>query len=432
MLEKVNMSFSYSGITNYGKATLPSVEAGLGSINIIKDPPKSIMTRKITKVGENSSLTQMIENSGDRSCEAINVYARGVNPFVSVSYQNYGNNGGQSKGGNSSMYGGRQAYLPYNFKNGSFRPPMLTQKQLVPLSRQPRTSTSMICKPGMVDYSKKIYDQPTHEDDVKGVKKNVIKSSVRPTMVYNVHTEQPRSENLEDLNAVKKNVIKTSARPTMVYNIHIPQTQQSGTYHNVKDIKTIQASTNTGTSRITVNKPVNICTKDYTQDILTTDVTSNIRKNVHVTPIDMINDNHVRVKDTVTMSHTPNMVGYTTKDNIITNQVELEKNIPVYTARTNTNRNIHVRSENENELSLTSNRPVTQVMYSYGTQYTGKVDNITKRDVDLPERTKRGGFEPRGNKPTMERISTVPKDIDSEKTRMNKKIMNQMLSRNNF
>ena len=54
---------SYSGISNYGKVTLPSVEAGLGSMNILRDPPKSIMTRRIDKVGETSSITEMIDLS---------------------------------------------------------------------------------------------------------------------------------------------------------------------------------------------------------------------------------------------------------------------------------------------------------------------------------------------------------------------------------
>ena len=46
------MSFSYSGLSNYGKATLPSVEGGFGSMNVLRDPPKSISTRRKIRVGE--------------------------------------------------------------------------------------------------------------------------------------------------------------------------------------------------------------------------------------------------------------------------------------------------------------------------------------------------------------------------------------------
>ena len=89
------MSISYSGLTNYGKATLPSVESWGTNMNILRDPPKSIMTRRIDKVGETSSITELIDGSGNRNCEAISLYARGINPFVSVDYGNAGNNGGQ-------------------------------------------------------------------------------------------------------------------------------------------------------------------------------------------------------------------------------------------------------------------------------------------------------------------------------------------------
>ena len=51
------MSISYSGLTNYGKLTLPSVVGGLGSMNILRDPPKSLMTRRIDKVGDTSAIT---------------------------------------------------------------------------------------------------------------------------------------------------------------------------------------------------------------------------------------------------------------------------------------------------------------------------------------------------------------------------------------
>ena len=92
------MSFSYSGLTNYGKASLPSAEGWGSNMNILRDPPKSIHTRRLDKVGQTSDITAMIDDSGNRVCEGINVFARGVNPMVSVSYNNVGNNGGQGSG----------------------------------------------------------------------------------------------------------------------------------------------------------------------------------------------------------------------------------------------------------------------------------------------------------------------------------------------
>ena len=43
------MSLSYTGLTNYGKTALPSVESWGTNMNILRDPPKSIMTRKQNK-----------------------------------------------------------------------------------------------------------------------------------------------------------------------------------------------------------------------------------------------------------------------------------------------------------------------------------------------------------------------------------------------
>ena len=128
------MSISYSAITNFGKVTLPSVETWGSNMNILKDPPRSIMTRKIDKVGETSFITETIDQSENRVAESILQFARGVNPRVSVSYSNNSNNGGQLSGGISAISNnsGRSASLPYKV-NETFRPPVLTQFDLQPL-----------------------------------------------------------------------------------------------------------------------------------------------------------------------------------------------------------------------------------------------------------------------------------------------------------
>ena len=157
------MSLSYSGLTNYGKATLPSVEGWGTSLNIVKDPPKSIHTRRINKVGQTSMITEDIDAARDRACEAIRVYARGTNPAVSVMYTNQGMAGGSCKGEGSSantntgICSNTQASLPFKImKDGAFRPPVFTQEQLLPLSRQPRAKTCANTIPNLADYTKRI------------------------------------------------------------------------------------------------------------------------------------------------------------------------------------------------------------------------------------------------------------------------------------
>lgn len=125
---------SYDCLTTSRKVTLPSVEMWGTNMNILRDPPASKYTRRIDKVGDTQEVLLAQEDSGDRIAEMINVYARGVNPMVSVSYDNYGNNAGAR---NSILQGGRAVKLPY--KPEVFHPPVFRQEDLMPLSRQPRT-----------------------------------------------------------------------------------------------------------------------------------------------------------------------------------------------------------------------------------------------------------------------------------------------------
>lgn len=157
---------SYSALTSYGKATLPSVEVWNGNFDIVKDPPSGIHTRRIIKVGENNDILDWNDDSGSRINEMINVYARGNNPMVSVQYSNHGNSGsglmgidGGTVGSNMQgiMTTGGGGKLPYRIMNeGAFRPPILRQEDLLPLSRMPRLCTSVTSKRCRVDQTKRI------------------------------------------------------------------------------------------------------------------------------------------------------------------------------------------------------------------------------------------------------------------------------------
>lgn len=141
---------SYSGLRTARKVTLPSVEMWNSDLNVLRDPPKSIHTRRIDKVGDTQSILLSQDESGDRICEMINVYARGVNPMVSVSYDNFSNNAGRKNVFSNQA----QASLPYKVEN--VRPPVLRQEDLLPLSRMPRNwfySFTNPSLPGVVNES---------------------------------------------------------------------------------------------------------------------------------------------------------------------------------------------------------------------------------------------------------------------------------------
>lgn len=185
------MAISYSGIVgNKGKITLPSVESWGTNNNILKDPPKSIMTRRVDKVNEDGSLNEMMYDSGDRWAECLNVYARGVNPMVSVQYNNAS---------------GAPVKQPYRIlTDGAFRPPQLTQEQLLPLSRLPRNVTQAITNKEFIDYTKRVTCPLTQ----RVIKEQTIKSSIRPTKYVKIAT--PVKEHFTVNYVVENPVIATA------------------------------------------------------------------------------------------------------------------------------------------------------------------------------------------------------------------------------
>jgi hypothetical protein len=119
------MSFSY-----FKKERGGVNPAGWEQPVIYKDPPKGIFTRKYepVNVADTMYMLQADNQYGDptRYNEAIQVYARGQNPMVEVSYQNAG---GAST--NSSL-GNAQVSNPYKVE--VVRPPLMPAEVLVPLS----------------------------------------------------------------------------------------------------------------------------------------------------------------------------------------------------------------------------------------------------------------------------------------------------------
>ena len=186
--------------------TLPSVDGFNGSFNILRDPPKSIFTKRIDKVGQNNDIIDDIDMSGDRMSEGIKVYARGVNPMVSVSYDNNSNNAGSFTSGafgqgnysNQGHHtGNRQAFLPYRIGDkGAFRPPIRSQRDLMPLSRQPRAWFQALTNPGFADFTKKKF-LPTQFRMIRDI---VLKTDqvVKPN--HSVKIEKPILENMKDDN----------------------------------------------------------------------------------------------------------------------------------------------------------------------------------------------------------------------------------------
>ena len=185
--------------------TLPSVEQWGTNANILRDPPKSITTRRIDKVFQNTDITDLVDDSGDRINDGINVYARGVNPMVSISYDNVSNNAGIS--GNPTSTSNRvQARLPYPvMEGGAFRPPIYTQRDLLPLSRLPRTWFSTMTTPGFADFSKTIQ----RPNDYRAIKDMLNIYDIKPNKTTNI--EKPLIENFKMMNTINDKHINVGA-----------------------------------------------------------------------------------------------------------------------------------------------------------------------------------------------------------------------------
>ena len=451
------MSISYSGLTNYGKATNPSVEMGLGSMNILRDPPRSITTKRVDKVGQTSSITEMIYDSGNRACEAINLYARGVNPSVSVSYGNAGNNGGQRSSSvfGSNITGGLQAKLPYTImKDGAFRPPTRTQDQLLPLSRLPRVNTESFTQPGFVDYSKRLN---CSEGVYRQIKKDTIKACIRPTATYKINQQirEPFEVKYVIKNPVKFDsmagfsgtrtrdlTIQDVKKPTRGLNDNILNTNA---YSNKSGKTMINGEIDMNTNRyiqdvlygdVQVNPSgktmidgeIDMSTDRYIQDVLYGDVQTNKSKSIHITPIDNVINTNNYTKDINNIFYTAPISG-NTKDMYIHEDIELKRSSLLTSANSQKTQNIYVRPEVQYEKELQRNRPITEMVSNQGSNTMKSFNDMNNRDYKLHYTVNAGSYEGKAQRPLQNRITQYKEEYETEKSIRDKKIINMQQSR---
>ena len=209
---------SFSSLRSHPKVTLPSVDNGwLINSSIVKDPPKSITTRRIDKVGQTQMVEEMIEDNGSRICGTIMKFPRGVNP--AAEYTEPIENNVKLPGANStirdnsnnllqlrtdpgyffrSQYGrGSGGYLARRIMmyGGAFRPPIMTQQQLMPLSRQPRVRTSCVTHPEKINYRATCGE--TNLDYSKNIKEYVLQPDCQPTIKKVIERSGQQSEGIE-------------------------------------------------------------------------------------------------------------------------------------------------------------------------------------------------------------------------------------------
>lgn len=311
---------SYSSLVNKGKITLPSVDSWGTNNNIMKDPPKSIMTRRIDKVTDNNDLVKMIDNS-DRSSEAVMRFSRGVNPSVSVSYSNHG--------GSMQNFGNQQAFLPYRInKDGDFRPPVAAPQDLLPLSRLPRNTLSVTSTPSMPHYTKQLPNS-RNQSTQNTVKPNIISNAVSATKTYML--QKPFQEPFEVSYSIQTPLSVSSVPTKIAFSDRTVQNNITPTKSIQLDNLNISAETNKNESK---------------NQILSID-------------LDQIKTNDVKI-----IEYKGTFKG-NEKFETIHENFELERNIPVYDTFSNMNGLASIKYL-DSEITLQRNLPEYDLVSSKG------------------------------------------------------------------
>ena len=389
--------------------TLPSVENWYTNTNILKLPPKAVFTRRKDKVGDDLQITGWIDDSGDRICEGISKYSRGINPMVSVSYSNY--NAG-TNGAPLTYSSKTEAKLPYKaMDNGAFRPPILTQEDLLPLSRLPRNRVSVLANPEFPNYLKKI-ENPV---DLRAVKKEILQTSTRPTTYMKMEYNPCYID--------EQNYIKDSLIIPLNAGIRTMDNGKNTVATPVKEIdeQCLRANANTqfgsnvttGLKRITDHSTFD--SSKYIAYALQGTIHTNISghlKNIETKGYDK------GVKDDVAIvSYVPNIKG-NEKHTLIDTEIELDRKLPIYQATTNIvdmSKQKNIRHTNEIELD---SKVMTSAYTNPGVNGKGALDTITSRDYYLRPSLYKGGFENKGFMPIVDRDEGMIGDLENGKSKM--------------
>lgn len=392
---------SYSAIKG-SKVTLPSVEGGFGTLSILKDPPKSVFTSYKPKISDTSKLAELIDNSGDRICESIQKYARGVNPMVSVSYSNYGSNGGQSRGGDGAVVTGLhqgQAYLPHRVvRDGAFRPPIVPPEQYLPLSRLPRKNVKVDTNQGS-DITLDFNTQTQCSTDLKALREELMKLYVQPTKTFTFETTVDNPSELkatvkEDALSARVETNKTDStiyklginphiekeiKPTLYGSISVNNSRNIQLHQNqvlipergIKEIQQIPIHTKPSNSAIQPRQSTPLIPDRGIKDAIQCSAFSKASEQNRGTPIEKVIGNQpIRIQKTT-------LIDYQTPK--ITHEEQK-----------------YIHSDKQ----LSRNTPLTSMMSNKIIHGVDLNDRIQSREYNLlPARTSRGSFQNNGFKP---------------------------------
>jgi hypothetical protein len=410
------MSIQYPKLIH---ATLPSVDAYNGNNEITRDPHKSIFTTKKYKINDHSEITEDIDGSGDRICEVIKKYPRGINQFVTVDYSNNGTNGGQNRQTSGGTSGSVEAYLPYRvMRDGAFRPPVRGPKELLPLSRQARLWTPITSTPGYIKQNIECAAS-NNKAPRRQIVQTPIQTQTRPVLSKRLDT--PLDSTASQSYIIQNAVNTCASRPSIVYDLGksgaIPDLN-SGNYINNNNV---YKSVSSNVSSLMATNDCNGFTpvdKSIRPDNQWTCLNTNV-SNQQVTPSGIIATDFLRVNQPFQTSIITN-VSSDFKKNI---QSDYELVLPETlqgTAQSNISSMYTKSLKHEKDIVL--ERP--QLYGNMNTNACSKemyVDNSAKNIKILPKINYVGGFDNTG---TLQRMEPIHGITDSN-YKLNNKRMNR-------
>lgn len=365
---------SYSGLTSYGKSGIPSVEGWGTNMNIMKDPPKSIYTKRKDKVGTTSHITQQIEDSGDRHNEAILKFARGINQFTDIEYSNNASNIGRGATNNIVPGGVVQAKLPNRImKDGEFRPPVIAPQDLLPLSRPRRPNSSMVTNIDNVDFTQKPYSFE-HKEKGREIKKNYNTQSVAPTKTFKI--EKTIGQTMKDYirDRIPMYVSSQKDGGALHYDVvYGDNTKTSAVHEGI-----LQGHYNTQVGNPIQQHNNELDTKRYTKETFINPVITTKTSGIS-NVIDDFEGDYKQVRNeipNVSVSGIKSSTSNNPSQHNYQNSLSYKKNIPKHSLNTNTKGN-------------------------------GNTNNTTRQYNRLPERKSRGSFMNSGNIPSTSKDTTI-------------------------
>lgn len=416
------MSINYNAIIGKrAKVTLPSVESWSTDMNILRDPPKAIFTKRREKVSDTSQITTEIDESGNRACENILVFARGVNPSVSVSYDNFGNNGGQNSA--FTPGGQRQAKLPYTIiKDGAFRPPVIMPEEAYALSRQPRPWTSSFASKGFADFSRKLRDCGT-DQNTRQVKPSTLHAFIRPNPTAIVET--PINEPYETRYAIQPSITNDVSSRAQGYEVSDYITTDPST--SILETP-LHADARTNPSE---NRYVNESEFDTTKYIQSSLIhEANTNPSTNCTQIDALFDlGHIPVKsEMLHTSRTTPLSGYERSD-YIHEEIELPRRILETSANTNqSDARVYQRVAHENTRVMNRNLPPVGFTAQPTPRPTSAPEHGSRRAY-LHPKVSPGGYSVPTQVPAQVYIPNNTSNIESQKARMSRMVYENMHER---